>query len=259
MVAAKSTTRRVRPVKPVGPTLDAKKQPEQQRATETYELILAVTAQTLADVGIERLSTNLVCARAGLTPPALYRYFPNKYALLRELGERLMQRQNELIPRWVTPQALTGSIAELELALKGLILDTYAVTEQTQGGVWILRALRAVPAMQELRLGSHARVTQEQTSLLAAAFPLVEVEQLRLVGRIAVDLIYATVELLCDEPLNAETVAGIVASMIASHLHRVRPDANDGKPMAMHRTAGTRSSQRNSAAVSGKRKAGRAG
>ena len=46
----------------------------------------------VSDVGIERLSTNLVCERAGLTPPALYRYFPNKYALLSELGQRLMQQ-----------------------------------------------------------------------------------------------------------------------------------------------------------------------
>src|SRR5436853_107664 len=97
------------------PPLATKKQPAQQRATETYERILEVTAQTLADVGIERLSTNLVCERAGLTPPALYRYFPNKYALLSELGQRLMQRQNELIPRWITPEVLTGSQAVAQI------------------------------------------------------------------------------------------------------------------------------------------------
>jgi len=62
--------------------------PAQQHATETFERILEVTAQTLADIGIERLSTNLARERAGLTPPALYRYFPNKYALLSELGRR---------------------------------------------------------------------------------------------------------------------------------------------------------------------------
>src|SRR6185436_12353021 len=84
------------------PTLATKKQPAQQRATDTYERILEVTAQTLADVGIERLSTNLVCERAGLTPPALYRYFPNKYALLSELGQRLMQAQNERIGDWIS-------------------------------------------------------------------------------------------------------------------------------------------------------------
>ncbi|WP_445380862.1 TetR/AcrR family transcriptional regulator, partial [Pseudomonas syringae] len=52
------------------------------------------------EVGIERLSTNLVCERAGLTPPALYRYFPNKYALLTVLGERLLEKQNERIDHW---------------------------------------------------------------------------------------------------------------------------------------------------------------
>ena len=53
-------------------------------------------ARTLADVGIERLFTNLVCERGGLTPPALYR-FPNEYALPSELGRRLMERQNERV------------------------------------------------------------------------------------------------------------------------------------------------------------------
>ena len=46
----------------------------------------------------------------------------------------------------------------LERALEGLILDTYKVTLQTVGGVWIMRALRAVPALQQVRLASHAAV-----------------------------------------------------------------------------------------------------
>src|ERR1035437_6217234 len=98
------------------PSLITKKQPTQQRSTQPFELILQRTAEVLADVGIERLSTNLVCERAGLSPPALYRYFPNKYALLSELGQRLMQRQNELIPRWISPEVLGSSPAELEKA-----------------------------------------------------------------------------------------------------------------------------------------------
>lgn len=217
---AARTTRGARRLKPV---LENKKQPEQQRATETYERILIVTAQTLADVGIERLSTNLVCERAGLTPPALYRYFPNKYALLRELGERLMMRQNELIPHWITPEVLAGPTENLERALRGLIIDTYAVTERTPGGVWILRALHAVPALQQVRLHSHSHVTQEQTAVMAVAFPDADVDRLRLIGRIVVELIHSTVELLCDESLGTQTVAEIVASMIASHVQRLRP------------------------------------
>lgn len=204
------------------PSLITKKQPTQQRSTQTFELILQLTAEVLADVGIERLSTNLVCERAGLTPPALYRYFPNKYALLSELGQRLMLRQNELIPRWITPELLSGPTSELEIALTGLVLDTYRVTKRTPGGVWILRALRAVPTLLKVRLDSHEEVTKAQTRMLVQAFPDVPPKELMLVGRVAVDVLYAAVELLFDTPLNARAVAQITAAMVASHLDRLR-------------------------------------
>ncbi len=204
------------------PNLQAKKRPAQQRATDTYEHILEVAALMLADVGVERLSTNMVCERAGLTPPALYRYFPNKYALLSVLGRRLMNRQNELVPRWITADALSGSVADLELALEGLLLDTYHVTKETPGGVWILRTLRAVPVLQDVRLESNAKVTEAQLKMLENVFPNVSQQELVLVGRIAVDLIYAAVELLFDTHLDEHAVAQIVAKMIASHLEQLR-------------------------------------
>lgn len=218
------------PIRKLEPSLATKKQPAQQRATETYERILEVTAQTLADVGIERLSTNLVCERAGLTPPALYRYFPNKYALLSELGQRLMQAQNERVDRWITLEVFSGGVDRLERAIEGLIIDTYEATVQTVGGVWIMRALRAVPALQQVRLASHTAVTQEQTRLLAQALPEADAAELQLVSRIVVELIYATVEMIFDEPLDVKAVARTVAGMIASHLTRVRPTGETPAP-----------------------------
>lgn len=214
-----------RPPAPHRPRLTGNKVPAQHRATETYEQILSVTAQLLGDVGVERLSTNLVCARAGLTPPALYRYFPNKYALLSELGRRLMERQNQLIPKWITLQAMSGTREDLQRALAGLVLDTYRVTKATEGGVWVLRALRAVPALQQVRLDSHAQVTKGQVRFLSEAFPDADPRQLRLVSRIVVDLIYATVELLFDTRLSARAVADTVAAMIASHIEQLRDGA----------------------------------
>ncbi|MBN0987647.1 TetR/AcrR family transcriptional regulator [Amphritea pacifica] len=202
--------------------LTAKKRPEQQRGADTYELILEVAAQMLGEVGIERLSTNQICAQAGLTPPALYRYFPNKYALLSELGQRLMKKQNELIPLWITSEVLCGSTAALEKALEGLLIDTYRVTRDTPGGVWILRALRAVPSLQKVRLDSHEVVTKAQGELLKEAFPDVSAEELALAGRIVVDMIYAAVEMLLDLEIDERPVASIVAAMIASYPARLR-------------------------------------
>jgi AcrR family transcriptional regulator len=205
------------------PDLATKLQPAQQRATETYERLLEAAAQTLIEVGIERLSTNLVCERAGVSPPALYRYFPNKYALLHELGQRLMQRQNECVARWMSVEVVQGGVPALEAALAGLLLDTYEVTRRTEGGVWIMRAMRAVPALQEVRLASHAAVTEAQTQLLVKALPGARRSELKLASRIVVELIYATVEMLFDESLKPKDVARIAAGMMASHLQRVLP------------------------------------
>jgi AcrR family transcriptional regulator len=210
------------PKKKAQPPLETKKQPAQLRSVETYERILEVAAETLADVGIERLSTNLICERAGLSPPALYQFFPNKYAVLREIGERLMQRQNERVQHWITPDVLAGSVEQLERALAGLILDTYEVTRATTGGVWIMRAMRAVPALQQVRLDSHRMVTEAQTQLLAGVLPQVAPANLRHINRAAVELIYATVEMFFDEAMDTQVVAETVAAMIASYMTRVR-------------------------------------
>ncbi|KTB57937.1 TetR/AcrR family transcriptional regulator [Pseudomonas syringae] len=211
------------PAQIAGKTAERKKLPAQQRATETYERILVATAQTLCDVGVERLSTNLVCERAGLTPPALYRYFPNKYALLTVLGERLLEKQNERIDYWITAELLTGTPQALEKALADLILDTYEVTEATLGGMWTLKALRAVPALEHVRLDSHRRVATAQAAIMTSAFPEADPQRIAMVARVAVEMIHATIELLFDEPMAPEQVCAMVAAMIVSHLDRLSP------------------------------------
>lgn len=115
----------------------------------------------------------------------------------------------------------------MQQALTGLVLDTYRVTKATEGGVWILRALRAVPALQQVRLDSHAQVTKAQVRMLADFFPDADPRQLRLVSRIAVDLIYATVELLFDVRLSSRAVAETVGTMIAGHVEQLRDATAD--------------------------------
>lgn len=200
-----------------------KKQPAQQRAIETYELILSTTAELLAEVGVERLSTNLVCQRAGLTPPAIYRYFPNKYALLHELGRRLMLAQNELIAKWLTPDALSEPGELLQQQLVGLFLDTYRVTAKTTGGAWITRALRAVPTLQEVRIASHNLVTEELQAGLQVLYPQVGPKVLRINIRLAVEVMYSALEMLFDDPkLSSKAVADSMAWMVVDLFVRLR-------------------------------------
>ncbi|GLQ91135.1 TetR/AcrR family transcriptional regulator [Dyella acidisoli] len=205
--------------------LSPKVVPAQSRAAETYEHLLTVTAQVLADVGFELLTTNLVCERAKLSPPALYRYFPNKYAMLHELGLRLMQKQNALIPQWLTPAAFK-SAKKLEDAITGLLLETYKVTRETTGGIWIMRALRAIPMLQDVRLESAKVVASQVTARLSEAFPKSAQEDLELISRVADSMSYAALEMLFDDPLlDSSAVMRLVAASLASHVARLKGKA----------------------------------
>lgn len=192
-----------------------KHKPKQERAKRTYDAILAAAAELLVDVGIERISTNLVAERAGVTVPALYRYFPNKYAVLHALGAGLMDRQNAVFQQWFEhylvqddPQRLLDNIYEL-------LKRTCDVTRAQPGGLAVLQALRAVAPLQELRLDSHRMVANQFATSVALwlALPMDNLIQTR--ARLSIDSGYAIVEMALEErALSADILLREGARMI---------------------------------------------
>ena len=221
MSATRST--RAKPAAPKPPALEGKAQPRQQRALDTYELILGATVELLSEVGIERLSTNLVCERAGISPPALYRYFPNKYALLRELGERLMQAQNELVKAWATPATMKLPLQRLVQKIYELFENTLLLTKDLPAGLWVTRALRAVPALSHVRIESHAFVSGLIVQAFMQAYPRAPMAEVAILARLAVEMNYAALEMLFDDPsLDAQAVGLALAEMLAQRVAVVR-------------------------------------
>ena len=204
------------------PDLEPKRAPLQPRAVETYERILAACAELLGEVGIERLSTNLVCQRAGISPPALYQYFPNKYAILHELSVRLMQQQNKLLLPWATAETMALPEAEFIRSLAAVFLRLQDLTAQMPAGVWVTRAQRAVPALQPQRLRSREVFADIIMAPFTAAHPRVNTARARLTIRLAIDALYAAHELLFEDPaLDPQAVAQTMAEMVTGQLRRV--------------------------------------
>jgi AcrR family transcriptional regulator len=180
----------------------ARTPPRQDRAVQTYERLLDVAGALLAEVGVERISTNLICARAGMTPPALYRYFKDKYAVLEALGRRLMDRQNAVLFDWLdryAPQGLTA----LGDAAEELMRATADVTAAEPGAVWTLRALRAVPQLAHVRIDSHRLVTDRMFEVYAPLMPNMPREVLWRRLRISIEFGFAADEMLNEETLIA--------------------------------------------------------
>lgn len=197
--------------------LEMKLAPAQDRARGTVEQIIAATAVLLEEVGIERLSTNLVCQKAGITPPALYRYFPNKYAILNEMGRRLMEAEDKIVFRWLE----TGEgdrLDSLEAQIDHHIALNMALREvalSQPGGVLILRVMRTVPTLREVREQSAGAVVDAIHGRLRRAWPKVDPTRLRTAAILATNLSIATNELILDNPDLEESASREFARMIA--------------------------------------------
>lgn len=192
----------------------ARRPPQQARAQQTRERLLDVAGDLLAEVGIERISTNLIAARAGLTPPALYRYFGDKYAVLEALGRRLMERQNAVLEAWIARHANVGLDAMAD-HIGDLLAENAAVTRAEPGAVWILRALHATPRLVHVRLESHRYVTVRLADACARHLPGADPEILWGRLRLAVELGFAADEMLYEETRVApDAVMADVAAML---------------------------------------------
>ena len=203
----------------VKPNTAKRTAPNQKRSQQTLDRILVAAADLLEEVGFERLSTNLICKRAGLTPPALYRYFPNKYAVLKELGERLMIRQNELLEEWqFDPEDLSGLTAQIEVFLAA----TIDVTRATKAGGWIMRSMHASPILSDVRLGSHRRVAQQLADRILAAWPTLDPARVFQSTRLGVEMGYALVEMVFDETrIDESEMIRMTAAMLTQNFERL--------------------------------------
>jgi AcrR family transcriptional regulator len=207
---------------PVVP-LNARTTPSQIRARNTFEAVLSTAGGLLGEVGFERLTTNLVCERAGLTPPALYRYFPNKYAILSELARRLMDAQDEAVFAWVEAGGLNA--ANVEEAVdknRSIQQQVNEITRQIPGGIWIMRALRAVPLLRDIRVASRDTVAQHISERLTKVYPGVPENELFRAARLTTEVAYAATEMVLEEPaLDEARINEDVCWMVAMHYQRL--------------------------------------
>lgn len=194
--------------------------PKQERAQQTYDRLLAVAGELLAEVGVDQISTNLICTRAGLTPPALYRYFADKYAVLEALGRRLMDRQNAVLEGWIA-RHVDGGAAALRGHIEELLRETAAVTDAEPGAVWILRALHASPRLIHVRVESHRFVTDRLTDAYARHLPGVDRADLWRQLRLSVEIGFSAIEMLHEEAMMPRDEA---IAQVAAILAQRRPE-----------------------------------
>jgi len=168
---AKSTAKSVRRTAIVAAKQSPREAPASGKPRETYEKLVAAAGKLLGEVGFEKLTTNAICARAHMTPPAFYQYFADKYAILEVLARRLLKRQNDAYAVWLFQGGSWANLEKQTEALEEWFRIAADIVASEPGAIWTMRALRALPNLAHIRVESQRMNTDRLFEFYRRVFP----------------------------------------------------------------------------------------
>ena len=91
------------------------------------------------------------------------------------------------------------------------------LTRDFPGGIWVMRMLRAVPQLSEVRLASHRALAGSLAEQAMRDMPGAEREALERIARLAIEIGYAAVEMALEEPgIDIDATMKLAARAIRS-------------------------------------------
>jgi AcrR family transcriptional regulator len=191
--------------------------PQQARSQERVDLILDTAAEFIAEVGYEAVTTNAIAERAGISIGSLYRYFPDKDAILRGLSVRHLEQV-----RAIYDQVLTEDLVYLPLEVViDRIVDPFVELHV------------ACPAFKQILLGAdisadiaaaseevYEEIDERMVAFLQQAAPGLDEQRARLVAMACEAQVKALLSLItCDsEPEFCEQLTAEMKRMLHNYL-----------------------------------------
>ncbi len=170
--------------------------PVQRRARETYEALLEAAQDILEESGYEGLTSNTIVARAGLSPPAFYRYFKDKQMVLAILAQRLLDAQNELLEPYLSDvdSEFNASVDAVERLMNADV----ELTKSFKAGFQLMVLMRSLPELRELRIRSHQVISSIIAEDISEHYPDLNRTTLNARTRLATEMYYSTIEMLFE-------------------------------------------------------------
>lgn len=170
--------------------------PVQKRAKHTVDLILDSAGALLEEVGIDEFNTNLLAERADVAVRSIYRYYPNKLAVIVGLAERQSEQWREISEKLMVPLA---DPEQSVLDAWDRVLDAYVgFLEGKRGRSAIRRAMLALPKLNDVTTRDRDHLSDEIVSALRARGTSESDDSLRILSRLLLD----TSDVTFDEALS---------------------------------------------------------
>jgi AcrR family transcriptional regulator len=165
--------------------LEQRVRPKQERAKKTYNLILSTAESLLKDVGFEKFTTNKLAEMANLRIRSVYRYFPNKLAIIKTLAERHAENDRQFHQQF---SILENPEVNWSEAMNSLIDNYYEMQINTPAYMAARRALSDSPELMEYDDRSVLKLSRKLARSLKVRMPDMDEEKLGIISTFIIDI-----------------------------------------------------------------------
>lgn len=205
--------------------MDPRKEPSQRRSIDRVQKILDVVAVLLERSGAEAITTNMIAQEAGIPIGSLYQYFPNKHAVLNAVGQRHLERVNQMLSA-IFQSDLSGNSWE---DLIDLVIDSFAnfyLTEPGFAPLW--SSMKQDPELIEIDRENNIKIS-ENVSRILSQFQVDPAEN-KIISRIVVEVTDAILNRWIREQKDREFSSRMIIELkiiLKSYLTRYFPGGKE--------------------------------
>jgi len=122
-----------------------RRRPVQARSRERVDTILRNAAGIFDEIGVDAASMSAIARRSGMSLASLYRYFPNKAAVVHAIAELHVEKMEKALRQRLPELALTDAV--------DVLIDQFYEfyrTEPAYSAIW--SGVEAMPELRDLDL-----------------------------------------------------------------------------------------------------------
>ncbi len=177
--------------------------PRQQRARAAVNRILRATGELLDDAGFDALTTTAVAERADVNIATLYRYFPDKFALIEALALSIeAERLAKIDPMLAAFARSTDWRRDLR-AVFDKLLDLRLKRTGVKG---LRRALHSAPQLWVAERAGFGRMVERWAAALRGRVPSMTAARAELVATAVMTMLLGMLDWTMAEPAKRRAV-----------------------------------------------------
>ncbi len=152
--------------------LSQRNAPVQARSLKRVETILTTAAQLISEVGVDAATTSEIARRADISLASLYRYFPNKAAIIKAIAEQQLERLDAVYNTFIEDLDLDQGL--------GRLIDELATFYRNEPGYMeIWSGVQSMPELARIDREDFERHAGTITRRAAELFPEIDQNELK--------------------------------------------------------------------------------